>query len=212
MDKIRGGWTGKSYGCMMGEPMEFAAQGEIYEGSLAIQPEAPTRKSGGRVEDGASTITTQPYGFDGEREVSFADFRFSDVFKVGDPALKRHGEWRHDPAWMKKHELIFSSTPGDSIETSFAGSCVYMQANLHSDCGIVDVYIDGELVQSRDLYIDPQWNNCIQSTAVWVTGMEDTRHTLKAVVSGRKNDASGGIGIALGRVVSYRGEVAALPD
>ena len=27
----------------MGEPMEFAAQGEIYEGSLAIQPEAPTK-------------------------------------------------------------------------------------------------------------------------------------------------------------------------
>ena len=113
---------------------------------------------------------------------------------------------------MKKHELIFSSIPGDSIETSFAGSCVYMQANLHSDYGIVDIYIDGELVQSRDLHIDSQWNNCAQSTAVWVTGMEDTRHTLKAVVSGRKNDASGGIGIALGRMVSYRGEVAALPD
>jgi len=28
---------------MMGEPMEFDAQGEIYKGSLAIQPEAPTK-------------------------------------------------------------------------------------------------------------------------------------------------------------------------
>jgi len=35
-NKILGGWTGKSYGAMMGEPMEFAAQGEIYDGSLDI--------------------------------------------------------------------------------------------------------------------------------------------------------------------------------
>ena len=35
-NKILGGWTGKSYGAMMGQPMEFAAQGEIYQGSLDI--------------------------------------------------------------------------------------------------------------------------------------------------------------------------------
>ena len=40
-NKILGGWTGKSYGAMMGEPMEFDAQGEIYEGSLDIHPDAP---------------------------------------------------------------------------------------------------------------------------------------------------------------------------
>ena len=36
-DKILGGWTGKSYGAMMGEPMEFHAQGKIYKGSLEIR-------------------------------------------------------------------------------------------------------------------------------------------------------------------------------
>ena len=41
-DKILGGWSGKAYGCMMGEPMEFKAQGEIYEGTLDIHPKAPT--------------------------------------------------------------------------------------------------------------------------------------------------------------------------
>jgi hypothetical protein len=40
-DKILGAWVGKSYGAMMGEPMEFHAQGEIYEGPLDIQPDAP---------------------------------------------------------------------------------------------------------------------------------------------------------------------------
>ena len=41
-DKILGAWTGKAYGCMMGEPMEYRAQGEIYEGSLDIHSQAPT--------------------------------------------------------------------------------------------------------------------------------------------------------------------------
>ena len=41
-DKILSGWTGKAYGCMMGEPVEYRAQGEIYEGSLEIHPKAPT--------------------------------------------------------------------------------------------------------------------------------------------------------------------------
>jgi len=40
-NKILGAWVGKSYGAIMGEPMEFQAQGEIYEGSLDIQPAAP---------------------------------------------------------------------------------------------------------------------------------------------------------------------------
>lgn len=40
-DRILGGWTGKSYGCMMGEPMEYAVQGEFYEGGLDIDPKAP---------------------------------------------------------------------------------------------------------------------------------------------------------------------------
>ena len=40
-DKILGGWTGKSYGAIMGEPMEFHAQGNTYNGSLDIHPDAP---------------------------------------------------------------------------------------------------------------------------------------------------------------------------
>ena len=40
-DKILGAWVGKSYGAIMGEPMEFAVHGEIYEGSLDIHPDAP---------------------------------------------------------------------------------------------------------------------------------------------------------------------------
>lgn len=174
------------------------------------------QKSGGTVDEQTATIAVQPFVFEGEREISFPKgFAFVDAYKVDDPALKRHGNWGNDPARGHQagcEELVSSSTAGDYIETVFRGTCVYMQGNLNANYGIVDVFIDDELVQTRDLYIDEKWNNCIQSTAVWVTGLEDTQHTLKVVVSGRKNEKSTGIEVAVGRVVSYTGEIPALPN
>lgn len=58
-----------------------------------------------------------------------------------------------------------------------------MQGNLKSDYGIIDIYIDGELVQRRDCYIEPRWKNQLQSTAVWLIGLADDAHTLKVVIS-----------------------------
>ncbi len=173
------------------------------------------KRTGGTFDEEAFTIIAQPYTFEGKQEISFIDFQFADTYKVDDPALKRHGNWGNDSArghQAGSEELVSSSTEGDYIETVFHGTCVYMQGNLNSNYGIIDVYIDGKLVQSRDMYIDSQWDNCVQSTAVWVTGLMDTKHTLKAVVSGRKNESSSGIEVALGRVVSYKGEVAVLPE
>lgn len=172
------------------------------------------QRHGGTVDGEYATIATQPFCFEGECERSFIDMSLVDTFTVNDPQLRRHGIWGNDPArgyHAGAEELVSSSSAGDYIEADFNGTCVYMQGNLHSGYGIVDVYIDGELAQSHDLYIDPQWDNCIQSTAVWVTGLEDSRHTLRVVVSGRKNAKSKGIEVALGRLVSYRGRIAPLP-
>ena len=36
LDKIRGGWVGKSYGVSFGGPTEFGHQGEIIEGPLEL--------------------------------------------------------------------------------------------------------------------------------------------------------------------------------
>ena len=71
--------------------------------------------------------------------------------------------------------------------------------------------IDGKVSGTRDMYLPKRWSRADQSTAVWLTGLADAEHTLDVRVTGRKNPASDGIGIALGRVVSYRGAIAALP-
>ena len=89
--------------------------------------------------------------------------------------------------------------------------CIYMQGNLHSNYGMIDIYIDDEFVQRRDMFIERQWDNCLQSTAVWITGLESFQHTLKVVISEEKNGYSTGTDIDLGRVVYYRGSVAPLP-
>lgn len=46
----------------------------------------------------------------------------------------------------------------------------------------------------------------------WVTGLDDGKHMLKAAISDKKNLKSSATSVGLGRVVSDRGSVAALPD
>jgi hypothetical protein len=168
-------------------------------------------QSGGRVDETTAHIPAQPFHFEGEREVSFINMQFVDTYKPDDEAITWHGDWHLDEeGWGK--ETLTSASPGDYAEVSFTGTCVYMQGNLKSDYGMIDIYIDGELVQRRDCYVDPRWNNQMQSTAVWLTGLADDAHTLKVVISEEKNPRSSGTSAGLGRVVSYRGKVAALPD
>ena len=89
----------------------------------------------------------------------------------------------------------------------FSGTCVYVQGNLQENFGVLEAYADGELLQTRDMYIRKQWNGHVQATAVWITGLSDERHLLRVVVTGRHNPAATGSEIQLGRVVSYHGEI-----
>ena len=82
-----------------------------------------------------------------------------------------------------------------------------MQGNLHERCGILRTYIDGELVQTRDMYTKKEYNDSSQCTAVWVTNIPDEKHTLKVEVSGKKRPEALGIELQLGRVISYTGSV-----
>ena len=97
-----------------------------------------------------------------------------------------------------------SDRAGDYVEVEFTGTCVYIRF------GILDVYIDDKLVQTRDMYTPSEYNNSVQSTAVWITNLPDAKHVLKVVATGRKRDESKGIGIQLGRVISYTGHVTEL--
>jgi len=168
----------------------------------------------GHIKGDTATIAIQPFNWRGEREVSFHNFEFVEVYKALDPNISWHGTWKAEEAAQHQagyDQLVTSSQPGDYVDVPFRGTCIYMQSTLKCDHGILEVHIDGQLAQTRDLYVPEQWNNCSQSTAAWVTGLKDGDHTMRILVTGRQHVDSAGCAISLGRAVSYRGEVAALP-
>jgi len=50
-----------------------------------------------------------------------------------------------------------SDNPGDYMEVNFEGSAVYVQGDLRYDQGILEAYIDGKLMQERDMYLPKKW-------------------------------------------------------
>jgi hypothetical protein len=161
------------------------------------------------------SIPIQTAEHQGPCEVSFNDFSFVDIYTLLpelSPELNWQGSWQHPehPGLGQREKLAFFSSDeaGDYLEAPFSGTCVYVQGNLHENFGILEAYVDGELMQTRDMYIRKQWNGHVQATAVWITGLSDERHILRVVVTGRHNPAATGSEIQLGRVVSYRGDIA----
>jgi hypothetical protein len=160
--------------------------------------------NGGEETDDALFIATQPFHHKSAADVSFPNLAVVDVFPVTDSRLQWHGTWEK----VERAEVLLASeTTGDSLTVSFVGNTLYVQGDLHHDKGILEAWIDGELAQERDMYHPPHWERANQATAVWVTGLPDGTHTLEVRVTGRKNPKSDGIGIALGRVVSYSGHI-----
>ena len=159
---------------------------------------------GGQVSDEILTVPEQPYHFEGGAEVSFPDLSIIDVFPVSDKRLEWHGSWQE----KKRAELLMASVQaGDLLAVTLTGNIVYVQGDLHYDKGILEAWIDGQLVQERDMYHPPHWDRANQATAVWITRLPDGKHQLEVRVTGRKNPKSEGIGISLGRVVSYSGRI-----
>jgi beta-galactosidase GanA len=83
----------------------------------------------------------------------------------------------------------FSDTTGSSMSVTFTGSAVQWIAPTASNHGIADVYLDGTQVATVDGYSP---GTDFQQVEYSVSGLADTSHTLKIVVSGQKNSASSG--------------------
>jgi len=93
--------------------------------------------------------------------------------------------------WYLEHykEVIGNTlmvTPyyGDSMSYTFSGDEVTVIATRHWNYGIMDVYVDGDLWQSVDLYSDAVVPSDRVFTAI---GLGPGAHTIKLVCSGDKN-------------------------
>ena len=131
--------------------------------------------SGGQERESDVLVRRQPFRHDAPAEVSFPELQPLDTFAATDARLSWRGRWaRHGEG----EPLMRSDTPGDALEVTFRGNVIYVQGDIHCTCGVLEAWIDGALVQERDLYHPKQWANACQCTAVWVTGLGGTASTV----------------------------------
>ena len=78
------------------------------------------------------------------------------------------------------------STAGSAIEFSFTGSDIYWRTVADKDGGKADVYLDGKLEKTVDLYF---WDCELPFQFAFIkTGLDPkTPHTIKVAVRGNKN-------------------------
>ena len=87
-----------------------------------------------------------------------------------------------------------SDTPEDTLQVTFRGNVIYVQGDIHCSCGVLEAWVDGAVVQERDMYHPKQWDNACQCTAVWVTGLADGEHRLEVRVTGPQEPGKRGCG------------------
>ncbi len=157
---------------------------------------ALVRKTGGRVEGDRLIVKTQnpkpakleiwdDYGSPAERVA------------VSDPRWQWKGEWkRGKPAFTAKDK-------GAEASISFEGSGAIVTGPYLPTGGKVDVYLDGKLNRTVDVYSDEDQSK--SGEAVWhAFKLKPGKHTIRLAVRGEPYGASKGTEIGLTDLVVFR--------
>lgn len=107
-----------------------------------------------------------------------------------------YGHWREENFNLKKRieMAAVSDTPGDCMEIKFKGRYIGVTTLLASDCGIMDINLDG-INGSLDLFLD---SDNYFTTAINKGNLSDTEHSLIISVSDKRNPKSNGHKIIIG--------------
>jgi len=108
------------------------------------------------------------------------------------PEMKYSGSWsdRPNPA-SYEGKIKESSTPNSSVEFSFEGAAVYWRAVHSPQSGRADIYLDGALRKTVDCY-SPRSTSYEQFLYVNTALAPNAKHTIKVIVTGKKNPKSAG--------------------
>lgn len=168
------------------------------------------KRNGGQVNKDGVKIKEQPYENNNPAEISFPTLEPVERFRATDKRIRWKGDWKLEK--MEEDTMHRSAEEGATMEVDFEGTAIYVQGDTRFDHGILEMFIDGKPMGKRDLYLHKRWVLAIQSTSVWITGLEEGKHTLLVKVTGNKRDDSEGALVSLGPIVSYKGQVAQLPE
>jgi hypothetical protein len=121
--------------------------------------------------------------------------RVTRIVGCANPEMKYSGSWaeQNNPD-SYEGRLKETSGPNSTLEFSFEGTAIYWRA-LHSpQSGRADIYIDGALRKTVDCY-SPRSTSCEQFLYVNTGLSPNARHTIKIVVTGKKNPKSAGASV-----------------
>ena len=142
----------------------------------------------------STTVDTTHIGLDFNAVPGPATYTLDDA----DAALSYSGTWSHVGAEQSytsgdyKRTESFSSVAGDSVTVPFTGTAIQWIGPRATNHGMADVYIDGVKQQTVDTY-----GSGFQVVFFKATGLADGPHTLKIVVTGTKQTASGGTFVSI---------------
>ena len=106
---------------------------------------------------------------------------------AGGPWLEQGDGAAHGGAWLR------SNQPGASMQWSFHGGSVACHLGRGPDAGVVDIELDGRLVERIDLHATAP----LGSTAVWSRSFPVAGpHSLRVVVTGLSSAASTGASVS----------------
>jgi lysophospholipase L1-like esterase len=123
-------------------------------------------------------------------------FTFNNPRLIGYESANFYGNWREENHNLKNRigMAAVSDIPGDCITLSFQGRYLGITTLLSTDCGILEIDIDGKRYE-MDFY--STLNNYFV-TAINIKDLKDTEHNLVLRVSERKNPQSSGHRVIVG--------------
>jgi len=159
-------------------------------------------RNGGRVEGDSVIVRTQSPT---PVELGLWDDYGRPVERIGvdDPRWTFSDEWQ-----TGSRGDMLASTSGAEASIGFEGTGVILAGSYMPSGGTADVYLDGEMQGTVDVYPDEDWGKGEES--VWhAFGLEDGAHQLRLVVNGepyrgRDGSESTGTDIQLSYLVVFR--------
>ena len=107
--------------------------------------------------------------------------------KAEDEVVKKIGNWTITENYNAlSKSLVMSNTTGDTLSYSFKGKLAAIYFLRHDWSGIAEIYLDGEFLESLDLFCE-FYDYGFDYT---VEAEEDGEHTIDIVVSGKKDPKS----------------------
>ena len=162
------------------------------------------RRNGGSV-DGDS-VRIQPQSPKPEKQAVWNDYGSPiERISVKDPRWTFSGSWARPapPGPYKDSGLRTSSAKGAEATIAFEGTGAILVGTYLPDGGRADVYLDGKLDRTVDVY--PDEDNLKFNEDVWHGfGLKDGKHTLRLVVRGEPYPGSKGSEIDLSSLIVFR--------